>query len=151
MNMDDLLKLLKETYENKLPFNRVLGLRIGSLSETAVTVHFDMRPDLVGNFVHGILHGGVISAALDAAGGIVATAGVLRQMAAEDLEAAMARIARIGTIDLRVDYLRPGKGERFTVMGGPMRAGRKVAVVRTELKNESDMLIAVGTGTYIVG
>ncbi len=151
MNMDDLLKLLGETYENRLPFNRVLGLRVGALSETAVTVHFDMRADLVGNFVHGFLHGGVISTALDAAGGIVATAGVLHQATGKDPEEAMARIARIGTIDLRVDYLRPGKGKRFTVTGGPMRAGRKVAVVRTELKNESDVLIAVGTGTYIVG
>ncbi len=151
MKMDDLLKLLGETYEKKLPFNRVLGLRIGALSETAVTVHFDMRPDLVGNFVHGILHGGVISAALDATGGMVATAGILRQAAAEGTEAAVARIARVGTIDLRVDYLRPGRGERFTVTGNPMRTGRKVAVVRTELKNESDVLIAVGTGTYIVG
>lgn len=151
MNMDELLKLVGETYENKLPFNRVLGLRIGSLEETGAAVHFDMRPELVGNFVHGILHGGVISAALDATGGMVATAGILRQAAAEGTEAAVARIARIGTIDLRVDYLRPGKGERFTVTGSPMRTGRKVAVVRTELRNEADVLIAVGTGTYIVG
>jgi acyl-coenzyme A thioesterase PaaI-like protein len=32
-----------------------------------------------------------------------------------------------------------------------MRTGRKVAVTRMELKNQEDLLIAVGTGTYIVG
>ncbi len=151
MNIDNLLRLLADTYEKKLPFNRVLGLKIGSLEETRATVHFDMRPDLVGNFVHGILHGGVISSALDAAGGIVATAGALRRILDLTPEEAMARIARVGTIDLRVDYLRPGQGERFTATAVPMRTGRKVAVVRSELKNESDVLIAVGTGTYIVG
>jgi len=32
-----------------------------------------------------------------------------------------------------------------------MRSGRKVAVTRMALHNEEDTLIAVGTGTYIVG
>lgn len=151
MTLDDLLLLIRDTYENALPFNRVLGLKISSLTETSVTLHFNMQPDLVGNFVHGILHGGVISAALDVAGGLVATAGIIRQVVDADPEAATARIARVGTIDLRIDYLRRGQGSRFTVTGSPMRTGRKVAVVRTDLKNESDVLIAVGTGTYMVG
>jgi uncharacterized protein (TIGR00369 family) len=151
MTLDDLLQLISDTYENDLPFNRVLGLKVDTLTETAVTLHFDMQPDLVGNFVHGILHGGVISAALDVAGGLVATAGIIRQVVDADPETAMARIARIGTIDLRIDYLRRGEGKRFTVTGSPIRTGRKVAVVRTDLKNESEVLIAAGTGTYMVG
>ena len=61
------------------------------------------------------------------------------------------RIARFGTIDLRVDYLRPGKGTGFISSGSVMRTGRKVAVTRMELRNREDLLIAVGTGTYIVG
>jgi acyl-coenzyme A thioesterase PaaI-like protein len=32
-----------------------------------------------------------------------------------------------------------------------MRTGKKVAVTRMELHNDEDLLIAVGTGTYIVG
>jgi uncharacterized protein (TIGR00369 family) len=61
------------------------------------------------------------------------------------------KIARIGTIDMRVDYLRPGKGNRFYASGAVMRTGKKVAVTRMELKNEDNLLIAVGTGAYIVG
>ena len=59
--------------------------------------------------------------------------------------------AQVGTIDLRVDYLRPGRGERFTASGRIMRSGRKVAVVRMEMHNEDALLVAVGTGTYMVG
>jgi acyl-coenzyme A thioesterase PaaI-like protein len=32
-----------------------------------------------------------------------------------------------------------------------MRTGRKVAVTRMELHNDEGVLVAVGTGTYIVG
>jgi acyl-coenzyme A thioesterase PaaI-like protein len=50
-----------------------------------------------------------------------------------------------------VDYLRPGKGTEFLATGVVMRAGRKVAVTRMEMHSDAGVLIAVGTGTYIVG
>ena len=57
-----------------------------------------------------------------------------------------------GTIDLRVDYLRPGRGERFTATSSPvLRAGNKVAVARVELHNEEQLYIASATATYMVG
>ncbi len=61
------------------------------------------------------------------------------------------RIARIGTIDMRIDYLRPGRGTRFLSTGTVMRTERKVAVTRMELKNQENVLIVVGTGAYIIG
>ncbi|HAV87176.1 MAG TPA: thioesterase family protein, partial [Pseudomonas sp.] len=59
--------------------------------------------------------------------------------------------ARLGTIDLRIDYLRPGRGQRFSATATLLRSGNKVAVVRSELHNEAGVLIAVGTGTYLCG
>src|SRR5665811_1008768 len=53
-------------FEQMIPFNRVLGLKIDSLDPTAPRLRFDMRPELVGNPIRQILHGGVISACLDA-------------------------------------------------------------------------------------
>jgi acyl-coenzyme A thioesterase PaaI-like protein len=52
---------------------------------------------------------------------------------------------------MRVDYLRPGRGKRFRSSGTVMRTGNKVAVTRMELRNEGNVVIAVGTGAYIVG
>ena len=57
---------------------------------------------------------------------------------------------KLNTIDLRIDYLRPGKGKIFTASGSILRTGKKVGVSRMELHNEKQDLIAVGTGTYIV-
>ena len=66
-------------------------------------------------------------------------------------EELLARLSKMGTIDMRVDYLRPGRGERFVASGSLLRAGNKVAVARVELHNESNLHIASATATYMVG
>jgi len=148
--INSLLKIVREVYDN-LPFNRLLGLEVDYLEINRAGFYFTMKNELIGNTVHGILHGGVISAVLDTTGGITATASAVERMRELSNDEVATLIARIGTIDMRVDYLRPGRGIQFHSTGTVMRTGRKVAVTRMELKNEENLLIAVGTGTYIVG
>lgn len=148
---DKIWKILRELYERKIPFNEVLGLKIESLEMEDVRVKFEMKDAFIGNYVHGILHGGVISAVLDTTGGLTASLGVLQKMAGRTAEEIGKNLTKIGTIDLRIDYLRPGKGKYFVATGSIMRAGRRVSVTRMELYNDQNVLIAVGTGTYIVG
>ena len=144
------LKIVREVYGN-LPFNRLLGLKVDFLEIDRAGFSFSMRNELIGNTVHGILHGGVISTVLDTTGGMTATGSALERLRNHSKGEIIKWIARVGTIDLRVDYLRPGQGSQFHSTGTVMRTGRKVAVTRMELKNQEDKLIAVGTGTYIVG
>jgi uncharacterized protein (TIGR00369 family) len=151
MGPDDRLQMLSRLYEDKIPFNKVLGLKIESLQIEDVRVRFEMKDAFVGNFVQGILHGGVISSVLDTTGGLTASLGVIQKMAGRTAEEIGKSLTKVGTIDLRVDYLRPGKGNHFVSRGSIMRAGRRVSVTRMELYNDQDLLIAVGTGTYIVG
>lgn len=146
-----MLEILKVIYEKQMPFNRLLGIRVTSLTTTDIEIRLDMRQELVGNFVREILHGGVISSMLDVAGGLVASVELLKHLEELEMEELGKRMAKIGTIDLRVDYLRPGKGEYFVATGTILRKGSKVAVVRSELCNEQKVLIAAGTGTYLVG
>ena len=148
---EELLKLLKEIAEERIPFNKVLGLTIQTMDEEHMQVKFDMRDELVGNFMRGNLHGGVISSVLDLVGGMNAWLGVMKQMKDRSLDDLVERFIKIGTIDLRVDYLRPGFGNYFISSGNIMRTGNRVSVVRMELENDQKQLIAVGTGTYIVG
>lgn len=150
-NFDKLQQILRDLYERKIPFNKVLGLKIESLKMDDVRVKFEMRDEFIGNYVHEILHGGVISAVLDTTGGLTASLGVLQKMKGHTSEEIGKSLTKIGTIDLRIDYLRPGKGNYFVATGSIMRAGRRVSVTRMELYNDQDVLIAVGTGTYIVG
>ena len=151
VNTEELLEMLKEIAEERIPFNKVLGLTVHSLDEEHMQVHFNMRDELVGNFMRGNLHGGVISSVLDLVGGMNAWLGVMKQMKDSSLDELVERFIKIGTIDLRVDYLRPGLGKYFTSSGNIMRTGNRVSVVRMELQNDQEQLIAVGTGTYIVG
>lgn len=150
-NVDKSLQTLKEMYEEKIPFNRIFGLKVESLKPGRVSVKFKMKKELIGNYAHGILHGGVISSVLDAAGGLTAASSVMEKMQNKSVEEIESRITKTGTIDLRVDYLRPGRGKYFRATSSIMRTGNKVAVTRMELHNDEDLLIAVGTGTYIVG
>ena len=147
----DFFERLRRLYGERLPFNRVLGLTVASVDAEGATMAFDMRDDLIGNVFHQTLHGGVISAVLDAVGGLTASAGLAERTSGQSDEQIRSILARVGTIDLRVDYLRPGRGKRFTASGRIMRAGRKVAVVRMEMHADEALLVAVGTGTYMIG
>jgi acyl-coenzyme A thioesterase PaaI-like protein len=150
-------------FEQMIPFNRVLGLKIDSLDPKAPRLRFDMRPELVGNPVRQILHGGVISATLDVVGGLaIALASLARKekiaekktdkKTEKKAEAAPPRhFPDIGTIDLRIDYLRPGRGKYFIATGRVVRLGGRVAVVHMELVNDIDEPIATGSAAYIVG
>ena len=137
-------------FEERIPFNRVLGLRVERLGESDVVVRFAMRDELVGNFTRGNLHGGVISSTLDVVGGLVAFIALLDREGVASLADEAEKFSRLGTIDLRVDYLRPGLGKEFLAKGFVLRVGRKVAVTRMELHNDEDSLIAVGTGAYSI-
>lgn len=141
--------LIRHQFENLIPFNKVLGLTFESLNPLKITFH--MRDDLVGNASKGILHGGVIATVLDTAGGASIVSDLLSQresMSPTDLQS---KIRKIGTIDLRIDYLRQGRGQTFTATSTLIRSGNKIAVTRMELHNEENTLIATGTASYIVG
>jgi uncharacterized protein (TIGR00369 family) len=150
-NLQEMFGLLREVYENHMPFDRLLGVKVVSLSTTDVKVRIDMREELIGNFVRRILHGGVISSVLDLTGGLIASVELLKHMEHLKLDEIGKRLMKMGTIDLRVDYLRVGEGKYFIASGTVLRKGSRVAVVRTELSNDQDLLIAAGTGTYLVG
>jgi len=147
----ELLEMMHEVAEERIPFNKVLGIKVNTLDFEHFSIRFEHRPELVGNFTRGMLHGGVIAAVLDVAGGMSAWMGLLKKAKDEPFEETAKRLAKIGTIDMRVDYLRPGLGQHFRATSHVLRTGNKVTVTRMELHNEDDTLIAVGTGTYIMG
>ena len=146
-----ILDQLKIVYEEKMPFNKYLGLKIDSISTEGVVVRIDMRDELIGNFEKKIMHGGVISTILDFTGSVIAQIHVLNEMKDASLEKLVKRLTSMGTIDMRIDYMRPGRGTFFLATGHILRLGHKVAVTRTEFINDEGALIAVGTSTYIVG
>jgi acyl-coenzyme A thioesterase PaaI-like protein len=60
------------------------------------------------------------------------------------------RFAKLGTIDLRIDYLRPGVGPRFDLTAQVLRLGSRVATTRMEFLGADGKLLASGAAAYIV-
>ena len=138
--------LLRGVMEEHIAFNKHLGLKVESFDPEAPKLGFDMRPELVGNPSRQILHGGVISATLDVAGGFA-----IMMSLVQDGEITRETFPKMGTIDLRVDYLRPGRGNHFVATARVVRKGSRIAVTHMELHNDEGELIATGGAAYVVG
>ncbi|WP_420589053.1 thioesterase family protein [Bacterioplanoides sp.] len=144
---------LTMNFLDQIPFNKLLGLKPKLLSNDRCEFTMSMKDDLVGNWLQGILHGGAISTALDVTGGAMALIATWQRMNRHEIpkEQRPQQLSKLGTIDMRVDFLHPGKGKEFVASATLLRIGNKVAVTRMEFHNEEGQLIAVGTGTYLTG
>ena len=144
--MEKAQALLRAVMEEHIAFNKHLGLKVESFDPAAPKLRFDMRPELVGNPARQILHGGVISATLDVAGGLA-----IMLSFAQEATITPTSFPNIGTIDLRVDYLRPGRGKHFIATGRIVRKGSRIAVIHMELHNDEGELISTGSAAYAIG
>ncbi|MBK4727838.1 thioesterase family protein [Pantoea agglomerans] len=144
-------RLIGEIFVYHMPFNRALGLELDRLESDYAEISLANQTMLVGNSAQKILHGGVIASVLDVAAGLVCVTSALTRQESITEEELRQRLARMGTIDLRVDYLRPGRGERFTASSSLLRGGNKVSVARVELHNDVGVHIASATATYLIG
>jgi uncharacterized protein (TIGR00369 family) len=119
------------------PFNTFLGLEVVSAdpAKLELVMRLKMRAELERLAGSGQWHGGPIAAAIDIAG---------------DYTLAMLLGNPLPTINLRVDYLRPGKGT-LTFVARVRRNGKTVGVVDVEVLNETGELVAIGRANYSTG
>ena len=133
--------------EEGIPFNAVLGIRCTAFSEGRVVLTIPWRDELIGDPFRPAIHGGVISALVDVAGG-AACFSLMRDV--QD---------RLSTVDLRVDYLRPGPPRQdLWCEARVLRMGNRVAATRMEVfagpampaegSAERDRPIAIAQGVY---
>ncbi|MEY4426958.1 MAG: hypothetical protein RL535_1256 [Pseudomonadota bacterium] len=141
---------LKKIFQESIVFNQVLGLKITDLQPDVVYGRIEMRHELIGHYSYKRVHGGVISATLDAMGGLAVMAAIGARHMDESVEARLHRFGKLGTIDLRVDYLRPAIGEFFTMKAEVLRLGSRVASTRMAFNGPDGKLLAAGSGAYIV-
>ena len=141
---------IREIFEDKIPFNALLGLKIDDIGGERVHGGIDMRPQLVGHFLHNRIHGGVIAACLDAMGGLAVMAAIGARHLDEPPFQRLHRFSRLGTIDMRIDFLRQGIGERFLMEAEVLRLGSRVASTRMSFLDVERRLLATGAAAYIV-
>ncbi len=130
---------LEQVFNIGIPFNETVGIRVGSIEHGRATMSLEFRPELIGDKIKNILHGGVVSTLIDTVGGLAAFT-VLEYP----------RELTVNTVDMRVDYLRPAGGQSFTGVGQVIRKGSRICVARVEVHNDQDLLVAHGVASYSI-
>jgi uncharacterized protein (TIGR00369 family) len=122
-----------------VPHNVALGLRTVDVTPTEVVVELPYDLKLVGDPDTGTIHGGAITALLDACSG--------RAVFAE-----LARPVPIATLDLRIDYLRPATpGKSVIARATCYKITRNVAFTRAvAYQDHPDDAVAHSVGTFML-
>ena len=141
---------LTELFQHRIAFNQTLGLQVESARAPEPRLRFAMRPELVGHYLYGRLHGGVIAATLDVMGSFALMVAIGEKHADETTPQVMHRFARMGTIDLRVEYLHPGVGAAFVASAEVTRLGGRIGSTQMRLINDQGRLIATGAAAYVI-
>ena len=130
---------LTEFMENEIPFNRLLGMKVDHMAAGEVILRIPSRPELIGDPFRPALHGGVTSALADTAGGLAVFTRIQRDQTTS-------------TVDLRVDYLRPGETTMdLLAKSTVIRLGNRVAAAQTVVyQDDIENPVAVATGVYNV-
>jgi uncharacterized protein (TIGR00369 family) len=133
-------EVLRQVVEELVPFHKFLGVKLEHAEQGHIRLIVPFREEFIGNPVRRALHGGVISMLADAAGGFV-------------IGSALEGGGQIlGTIDLRIDYLRPGRTEALVAEAFVVRIGGRVGVADIRLFHPSaeSATIATGKGVYAI-
>jgi uncharacterized protein (TIGR00369 family) len=84
-------------------------------------------------------------------GGFALMVAIAERHAAEHTAQVLQRFLKMGTIDLRVDYLAPGVGRHFVATADVMRLGARIGRTQMRLVNDAGTLIATGAAAYVIG
>jgi uncharacterized protein (TIGR00369 family) len=120
-----------------MPLARTLGIRADEYTSDRVVLSLDWRPELC--TAYGILHGGVVMALADSAGGACALLNL-----PEDASGTT-------TIESKTNFLGAAPvNTRVTAESTPLHRGKTTQVWQTMIRSEAGKLCAVVTQTQMV-
>jgi uncharacterized protein (TIGR00369 family) len=126
-----------EAFLQRVPYVRFLGMR-AELSGDEMTAILPAAPHLVGNTFLQALHGGVIGAFLE-----------MTALAQLSVTQGSAKVHK--TIDVTIEYLRPGRPLTTYARADLRKVGRRVANVHVEAWQEArDQPIAFLRGHFLL-
>jgi uncharacterized protein (TIGR00369 family) len=130
---------LARAFSQAVPHNEALGMRVVEITDREVIYELPYDPKLVGNLETGTLHGGAITALLDATSGLA-------------VFAALTELVPIATLDLRIDYLKPAEPHQpVRARASCYKVTRNVAFTRAlAYQGDPEDVIAHAVGTFML-
>jgi len=138
--MDNELKfnLLKQAFENQMPANKYLGLKILELKEGFAKIHIPFKEDFIGDYLQKRWHGGIQASIADSAGGIVA------------LTCMQNFNDKVNTIDIRVDYLHGSEPKDLFAEAEIIKDGKRIIKVDVKLYHNNKKIIAIARCAFSI-
>ena len=119
-----------------MPLAATLGMRADEYTAQQVVLSLDWRPELC--TAGGILHGGVVMALADSAGGACAYLNL------------PPGAAGTSTIESKTNFLGAVRGGVLTATATPLHRGGTTIVVETVVRDSADKPVAKTTQTQLV-
>ena len=131
---------VRQFMEEGIPFNKFLGIKCTKLRDGFVRLELPFREEFIGDPVRPAMHGGLISTLADTCGGAAVYVS----------SGAVEGVSTVSTVDLRIDYLRPGRKETLVAEAKVVRQGNRVGVVDILIfhLDAPEKPIATGKGVY---
>jgi uncharacterized protein (TIGR00369 family) len=130
MRPDELQRLLDAS-----PVHRALRMRVVDVGDSSVRLAAEAGPEHNGEDGSQFLHGGVVATMLDTA----ATFALIQATGVD-----------WGTVDLRVDFVRPAPAGPLHADATAVHVGRRLGRASAQLSDPSTArLLATATGTFV--
>ncbi|KAA0070371.1 PaaI family thioesterase [Tardiphaga sp. P9-11] len=131
------MQLTADELQSRLSRNHLanwMGLRVVHAAAGQIRLSSPWRDEFISNPDHRFAHGGILATLLDTAGSY-AVATLLGRPAQ--------------TIDMRVDFLRPGFESELMTDANVLHFGRTVASVDASVFNRENRLLATGRMVFL--
>jgi len=127
-------------------YGAAIGMEVHGVVERQITIKVPYALHLVGDPDTGVLHGGVITAALDNASGWAVR--VVKELEDEDPMA-----SGMATLDIRIDYMKPATPNLdLFVMAECYKRTSTIAFVRAvAYHTDADDPVATSVATFMMG
>lgn len=133
--------LVEKYVRGGIPHCAALNIRVVALNSNSATFALPYNPDLVGDPLTGVLHGGAVTTLVDSVCGIA-------------VFAALQRLEAIATLDLRIDYLRPAAAHKeLYATAECYRLTRSIAFLRARAYHPDtpDEWVASCVSAFMIG
>lgn len=138
MNIEPKFKILQRIFEDEMPANKLLGLKILKLKNGFTKIHIPFQEDFIGDYIQKRWHGGIQASIADNAGSIAA------------MTTLSALNEKISTIDIRIDFLHGSEPKDIFAEAEIIKNGKRIVKADIKLYHDNDKIIAIARCAFSV-